>query len=96
MCMARVKYRPDEAIVQMAKGLIMTTQGVAGLIIPTPEQAPLSAREELRAYISTISGAMAGITLICEKYPWLLSKEDVQYLEDNWRRIDSITICKKK
>jgi hypothetical protein len=93
--MVRMKYRPDEAIMQMAKGIIMTTQGVAGLVIPTPEQKPQSAREELRAHISTIAGAMAGITLICERYPWLLSKEDLQYLEDNWARVDRIQIQKK-
>ena len=90
-----VRYRPDDAVLQMAKGIMMTTQGVAGLLLPVPEQKPKSAREELRAYISTIAGAMAGITIICEKYPWLLSEEDLRYLEENWIRIDGIQIQKK-
>lgn len=53
-------------------------------------------REQMRAYLSSISGAMAGLTLLYERYPWLLSKEDYQYLEDNWFKVESITVLSKK
>ena len=54
-----------------------------------------SVREQLRQHLSEISGAMAAITLLVERYPWLLSKEDVDYLNDNWQRIDQIYIRKR-
>ena len=46
----------------------------------------------MRIHLSEIGGHMAGITLLCEKYPWLLSKEDLDYLEENWFRVSSIEI----
>lgn len=51
-----------------------------------------SVREQVRIHLSEIGGHMAGITMLCEKYPWLLSKEDLEYLEENWFRISNLEI----
>jgi hypothetical protein len=51
-----------------------------------------SVREQMRIYLSEIGGNMAGITLLCERYPWLLSKEDLEYLEENWMRVSNLKI----
>ncbi len=51
-----------------------------------------SVREQMRIYLSEIGGYMAGITILCEKYPWLISKEDMDYLEANWLRVSNIEI----
>lgn len=54
-----------------------------------------SVREQMRSYLSEISGAMAALTLLYEKYPWLLTKEDYDYLNNNWQRIDQICVRKR-
>ena len=54
-----------------------------------------SVREMMRDHLSEISDHAAAITLLCERYPWLLSKEDLQYLEEIWARMDQIRIHNK-
>lgn len=54
-----------------------------------------SIREHIRGHLCGIADHMAAITLLCEKYPWLLSEEDLQFLEDTWIRVDKIEIHNK-
>lgn len=52
-------------------------------------------RQEMRNHLSMAAEEVCVVLELCRKYPWLLSKEDTDYLEETWMRINRIPIRKK-
>lgn len=54
-----------------------------------------SVRDQVKLHLSNITGDMCAIMELCLHYPWLISDDDRQFLEDVWFRVNRITVRKK-
>lgn len=54
-----------------------------------------SIREAIRDNLANAGDNIAAVTLLCDKYPWLLAQEDREFLEEAFWRLQTMRVRNK-